>query len=161
MPRLWHSITDATVPDDTPSKQRRWRVTEDQYRRMIAAEYGKPSAKCDVCCNLVKLEFVRWNEQRWNADQSCTCTACAKYGDPHNRPDPDEDTEYALVDGELHQVFDTAWFKTPVMNIGECQVCHDTDVALAYTFNLPAWLIKRGARHVCLMCSEAAKELEE
>lgn len=58
-------------------------------RRMIAAINGKPSVICAWCGNRVRLDAGRLQPGGWLKQDYYLCTACAKYGDPRLRPDPD------------------------------------------------------------------------
>ncbi len=192
MTRLWHSTFQEQ--EESPSTGRRFAPDEVMVRKMQTPTAGEPSGYCDVCEQLVKLSCLKFNEQRWNTDQSTSCAACRKYGDPHDRQ-PESRHKYTCWschahDGNFYEdktigsdlllcescvqasgipedfklvghAAETAlkpatWYQSRDRR-GECDSCHDTNVQIAETLSLPAWLLKKGKYHVCLECAEIAR----
>ncbi len=151
--RLWHTL-GGEVSESNSGQRRKFIPDEEFYRKFIAAVDGEWSAYCDTCGNRVKAQYAKFNEQRWNMDQTVVCAACIKYGDPHGRLSPRAKPDTPLVGA----TFEVSWFKIPVFAIGECEVCHD-EGDLVYPFDMPAWLHKAGKRHVCRQCNALAKEM--
>ncbi len=106
--------------DDAPPTGRRFAPDELMVRKMQAAVHGEPSGYCDVCGQMVRLNTLRFNEQRWNTDQSASCSACRKYGDPHGREPANLRHKYTCDYCESHT---DRFYRVASLNMLLCWQC--------------------------------------